>query len=378
MCAAIHAARSGAEVTIIEKNESLGKKLSMTGNGRCNLTNLDMREECYNTAARGRMKKWLAAFDADDVRCFFKSLGVVTVSEDGYIYPASGQARTVVDALENEIRRLGIKVIFKEQFKGIRAEDKAGPIEIATSGGKYAADACIIAVGSLSGPKSTLSTGDGYYICGKLGMNIKDTYPALVGFKCRNGEIMPSQGVRINAGISFTLGDEVIACETGEVQFTPEGISGIPVMQASRDIVKLVRDKKPICAVVDFFPGYSDEEFDALKKEMLALKDDRTLSEFLVGFSNSNITDVILKKMKLSPGMKMRNISGSMAECILDSYRSLKIFLDSDQGYQASQVTTGGISLGDISDDFSYVRDNRIFAGIVWLLKAKKRSPPGL
>jgi predicted Rossmann fold flavoprotein len=361
MCAAICAARSGAEVTIIEKNDSLGKKLSMTGNGRCNLTNLDMRQDCYNPASRGRMKKWLAAYDADDVRCFFKSLGVVTVSENGYIYPASGQARTVVDALENEIRRLGIEVIYKEQFKGISSETATGPMEVVTSGGKYTADACIIAVGSLSGPKSTLSTGDGYYICGKLGMNIKDTYPALVGFKCSSDEIMPSQGVRINAGISFTLGDEVLACERGEVQFTSEGISGIPVMQAAREVVKFVRDKKPVYAVVDLFPDYDDKAFDALKKEMLSLKNDRTISEFLVGFSNSNITDVILKRMKLSPGMKMKNVSDSMVECILDSYRSLKILLDSDQGYQASQVTTGGVSLGDISDDFSYVRDNRIF-----------------
>ena len=83
MCAAIYAARNGAKVTIIEKNTVLGKKLSMTGNGRCNMTNLDMREEYYNAAARGRMKEWLSTYGVEDVICFFKSLGVVVYIEYG-------------------------------------------------------------------------------------------------------------------------------------------------------------------------------------------------------------------------------------------------------------------------------------------------------
>ncbi len=361
MCAAIYAARNGAEVTIIEKNESLGKKLSMTGNGRCNITNLDMREECYNPAARGRMKDWLGTYGVEDVICFFKSLGVVLQSEDGYMYPISGQARTVVEALENEIRRLGIKVVYKEQFKGVTAGTSDGNYEVVTNKSRYEADAVIIAVGSYSGPKSTLSTGDGYYICGKLGMNIKDTHPALVGFKCSADEPMPSQGVRCNAHVSFTLGGEVIAGECGEVQITGDGISGIPVMQASREVVRLVEEGKPVFAVMDFFPDYDEEDFRALKKEMLRLAGDRTLEEFLVGFANSNVTDMILSRMKLSRTMKMKNISESMAECILDNYRSLRLSIDSSYGYQASQVTTGGVSLGDIGSDFSYVRDRGIF-----------------
>ncbi len=361
MCAAIHAARNGAKVTIIEKNESLGKKLSMTGNGRCNLTNLDMRAECFNPAAAARIKDWLTAFGPADTIEFFKSLGVVTQSEEGYIYPISGQAKTVVMALENEIKRIGIEVKFKEQFKGVENSGDGNSISVVTNLGRYEADVCIIAAGSLSGPKSTLSTGDGYYICKKLGMNVKDTHPALVGFKCGAEEVMPSQGVRCEAGISFVLGNEELAAEEGELQITAEGISGIPVMQASRNVIKLVEEGKPVLAVIDFFPDYDDERFAELKKDMMRLRDDRTLQEFLLGFSNSNVTEMILSRMKLSPGMKMRNISESMAECVLDSYRALKLALVDSFGYQASQVTTGGVSLGDIGDDLSFVADKRIF-----------------
>ncbi len=352
MCAAIYAARNGAKVTIIEKNSCLGKKLSMTGNGRCNLTNLDMREEYYNASARGRMKEWLSTYGVEDVISFFKSLGVVVKSEDGYIYPVSGQAMSVVNALVNEIKRLGIAVNFGEQVKGVMHLEN-GRVKLNSNKAEYEADAVILAMGALSGAKSTMSTGDGYYICKNIGMSVKDTYPALVGFKVADGEIMPSTGARAAAEVSFILGTEVIAKEYGEIQLSHDGISGIPVMQASRDVIRFIEEKKPIFAVIDFFPDYDESDFKALKSDMLRLKDERSLEEFLQGFANSGITEMVLGRMKLGRKMKMKNISVSMADCILDNYRNLKIAIDSSYGYQASQVTTGGISLGDIGSDFS-------------------------
>ena len=360
MCAAIYAARNGAKVSIIEKNDCLGKKLSMTGNGRCNLTNLNMREDFYNAAARSRMKNWLGTYGAEDVICFFKSLGVVVKSEDGYIYPVSGQAKTVVDALKNEIERLGIDVIYKEQLKSVNSLEN-GSLEIVTDKSRYEADRCIIAVGSLSGVKSTMSTGDGYYICKMLGMNIKDTFPALVGFKCEEGEYLPDKGVRCDARISFMLGNEVLTSEEGELQITSDGISGIPVMQASRDVIRFVEEKKPVYAVLDFFPDYDERDFDLLKKDMLRLKDDRTIEQFLLGVANQGVTDMILYRMKLSKTMKMKNISDSFAECILDSYKGLKLKIADSYGYQASQVTAGGVSIAEIGNDFSFNKNNNIY-----------------
>ncbi|MBE5825585.1 MAG: FAD-dependent oxidoreductase [Butyrivibrio sp.] len=401
MCAAIYAARNGADVTIIEKNNVLGKKLSMTGNGRCNLTNLDMREDCFNAAARTRMKSWLAAFGATEVIRFFRSLGVVVRNEDGYIYPASGQATTVVTALGNEIRRLGVEVVFEQQVKRIEvntgggisggadggngadygggadagndadygggADDGNGTgygghsYVVVTDKGRFYGDAVIMATGSLSGPKTTMSTGDGYYICRQLGMSIKDTFPALVGFKCERGDGLPAAGVRSMANVSFYLGTEELAREYGEVQITPEGISGIPVMQASRDIIRLVSEKKPVYAEVDFFPDHDEKAFEELKQDMMRFLDKRTLGEFLQGFGNSNINELVLSRMKLGKSMKMKNISPSMAECILDSYRKLRFSIIDCNGYQASQVTTGGVSLGDLGDHFAYVNDEGIY-----------------
>lgn len=359
LCAAVCAARNGCEVTLIEKNSVLGKKLSMTGNGRCNLTNLEMNCDCYNPAARGRMESWLSKFGSKETIDFFRSLGVVTMSEDGYIYPISGQATTVVSALENELNRLGAEIVFGSQLKKIERTGEG--LLVTTSAGSYACDKVIIATGSLSGAKTTMSTGDGYYICNKLGMNIKDTYPALVGFKAISEDIMPEAGVRCKARISFYLGEELLAREEGEVQLLNDGISGIPVMQASRAISKFVSEKKPVYALIDLFPDYSEESFEELVEEMLRLNDKRTISEFLYGFGNSNIADMILKRMKFSPSMKISNISESMRRNILEGYRKIKVNIAESNGYQQSQVTTGGISLGDIKDDFSFTKDEDIY-----------------
>ncbi len=354
MCAAIYAARNGADVTIIEKNTQLGKKLSMTGNGRCNLSNLNMSEKMYNLSAESRMKEWLSVYGVLDVINFFKSLGIVIKSEDGYLYPVSGQASTVVTAFENEIKRLGINVIYGEQVKAVQIDNG---YKLLTNKNSYNADKIILAMGSLSGAKSTMSTGDGYYICKNLGLNIKETYPALVGFKCFDDEIMPQSGVRCQAEITFLLGAEELAKEYGELQLTGSTISGIPVMQASSKVVRLLEEKKPIVASINFFPDYDEEDYLSLGKEMLRLRDGRTLNEFLNGYHNSNVNDMVIRKMKMGSTMKMKNISDSMVLSIFDTYRNYKIRLESSLGYQQSQVTSGGISLGDIRDDMT-IKDN--------------------
>ena len=344
-------------MTVIEKNTRLGKKLSVTGNGRCNLTNLDMRPECYNKAAQGRMKDWLSLYGPEETIRFFKSLGVIVKSEDGYIYPISGQASTVVDALVNELNRLKVNIITQSQIKAVKKAEKGNaPYILVTNNDKYEADCIIIATGALSGAKSTMSTGDGYYICKQLGMDFKDTYPALVGFKCENDGTMPEAGVRAETAISFWLGEELITSEVGELQISKDGISGIPVMQASRDIIKFITEKKPVVASADFFPKFDEKDFEALVSDMLKLRDDRTLEEFLLGFANSNINSMVIKRMKLSPYMHMKNISESMVRCILEKYRDIRFNLTDSYGYLQSQVTTGGMSLGDIGDDMSVKR----------------------
>lgn len=350
LCAAIAAARDGAKVTVIEKTDSCGKKLSMTGNGRCNLANLNVSPKDYNPSAQKRMADFLKRFGVKETTDFFTSLGLVIISEDGYLYPVSGQASTVVNVLCNECKRLGVEFIFNEQVKLITKMEN-GQFEVKTSSGHYSAHAVILAMGGLSGPKTTGSTGDGYYICEKLGMNKKDTYPALVSLNSDDETLPKESGVRALCNVSFFIGDEEICSEYGEIQITSKGISGIPVMQASALIAEHISKKRPVMASINFFPSYSDEEFDVLVNAMLELPGERRLFELLEGFCNSNINEMILKRMKISGNMKLRNVGESMIRCILYKYRDVRIDISGTGDYKKAQVTRGGISLGDLDDN---------------------------
>ncbi|WP_408071086.1 aminoacetone oxidase family FAD-binding enzyme [Butyrivibrio sp. JL13D10] len=349
LCAAIAAARDGAEVTVIEKTDSCGKKLSMTGNGRCNLTNLDMSADKYNEEARGRMDLWLKRFGVRQAMDFFASLGLVITNEDGYLYPISGQAATVVAVLFNECKRLGVTFCFNEQVKMVNKDDK-GTFIVKTNVNEYQGKAVILATGGLAGPKTTGSTGDGYYICEKHGMTKKETGPALVPLLSEDGTLPDNSGVRALANVGFYIGDELIASEYGEIQITSKGISGIPVMQASGVVAEHISKGRPVTAYINLFPGYNDDEFDSLVKAMMSLPGDRKLGELLEGFCNSNINEMILKRMKINKNMKLKNVGESMTSCILHKYRELKVDISGFADYKKAQVTKGGISLGDIDD----------------------------
>ena len=349
LCAAIAAARNGALVSVIEKTDSCGKKLSMTGNGRCNLANLDVSADDYNAEARNRMKDWLSEFGVDKVTEFFSSLGLVIVGEEGYLYPITGQATSVVSVLVNECHRLGVSFIFNEQVKRV-IKNENGSYVVKTDKNEYECSAVILATGGLAGPKTTGSTGDGYYICEQLGMTKKDTFPALVPLLSEDDTLPSESGVRALARITFMIGEGVIATEFGEVQITQKGISGIPVMQASGIIAQHLAKGRPITCSIDFFPSFSDAEFEALVHRLMDLSDDRKLGDLLEGFCNSHINEMILKRMKISSGMKIKNVGESMLSCILYKYRDVRINITETADYKKAQVTKGGISLGDLTD----------------------------
>lgn len=354
MCAAITAARKGAKVTLIEKNDIAGKKISMTGNGRCNITNEAMDASCYNSSARCRMAGWLKRFGTFDTIEFMKSLGVVTTSEEGYIYPISGQATTVQNALFDEVKRLGIKYQKSLQLKKIIPKEN-GDLLVKTSGDSFEAQKVIIATGALSGPKSTMSTGDGYYILKNLGMKITDTYPALVSLLSDDKDLPSEYGVRMMANVSI---EEISGLlEYGEVQLTSKGISGIPVLQLSGEVSRyFLRGVKSVTAVIDFFPLYSDEEFAKLKDDILATSVGKTYIQALDGICNHLIGKMILSRSSIIEDKMITKDDKQCLSMVIDKLRCVKINVIGTAGYLSSQVTGGGVCLDDISDDFEYTK----------------------
>ncbi|MCH4192568.1 MAG: aminoacetone oxidase family FAD-binding enzyme [Butyrivibrio sp.] len=356
MCAAICCARAGAMVTVIEKEDHAGKKLSMTGNGRCNLSNEEMQAEDYNVRAADRMQKWLGQFGTADTIAFFRSLGIVVRSEAGYLYPYSGQASSVVDVMQKEMERLGVELIFHTQIKEIIKNPEGKAYTVRTSGISYQADAVILATGGLAGPKVTASTGDGYYIAGKLGITSEKCYPALVQLLSRDDTLPQEAGVRMEAEITFRSEQQILTAEEGELQITAHGISGIPIMQASGKVAQCLAQGKAVTAEIDFFPGYDAKKFEEMIQDLLLLRKRGSIEEFLEGLCNIHVNQMILKRQKVSGTTPLQDIPEQKLKEILRSYRCICVEISGTGTYQQSQVTSGGICLDELTDELEAVK----------------------
>ncbi|WP_026508027.1 aminoacetone oxidase family FAD-binding enzyme [Butyrivibrio sp. MC2013] len=355
MAAAIMAARKGIDVTVIEKTEVAGKKLTMTGNGRCNLTNEDMSADCYNPAAREYMDKALHIFSWQDTVSFFESMGLITESEEGYLYPVSGQATTVRDIMLLELERLGVEIIYGQQVKEVLTCD-ASVTGVRTDKGRYPADHVILAMGGKAGPSSTKSTGDGYYIAGKAGLSVAETRPALTGLLTDELTFKGGAGVRSLANISLCFYDgegleRIAATEYGEVQLTDGRISGIPAMQLSRQAGELMGERP--FAEIDFLPAYTDETFEAMLGSVLAAAEGRTVTQLLSGVCNSHLAELICRICRIAPDMKVirGERSADQAAEAVRRLRKVRIAIKGLSDYDKAQVTTGGVELKDLSDD---------------------------
>ena len=261
MMAAIEAARAGAIVTLIEKNPQLGKKLAMTGNGRCNYTNLDMSDR-IGGKFRGFHPEFAApALDAlppEAVLDWFRAIGVEPRFRGSYVYPNSDQASAVVDALREELHRLSVKVHYNAEVKNIqRIEKDAGYFMIQCTDATVKADRVILAAGSKAAPK-TGSNGDGYFIARKLGHTIVPYVPALCGIRCAGDAFRALAGIRTEAALELSVDGCCVDREAGELQLVDYGISGIPVFQLSRYAAYALQEGKKAAVYINFLPGFTE------------------------------------------------------------------------------------------------------------------------
>ena len=286
MMAAIEAARAGAIVTLIEKNPQLGKKLAMTGNGRCNYTNLDMSDR-IGGKFRGFHPEFAApALDAlppEAVLNWFCAIGVEPRFRGSYVYPNSDQASAVVDALREELHRLSVKVHYNAEVKSVQRVDADTEVSTAKASvpGKAApaseirekrdagyfmiqctdavvkADRVILAAGSKAAPK-TGSNGDGYFIARKLGHTIVPYVPALCGIRCAGDAFRELAGIRTEAALELVIDGHSVDREAGELQLVDYGISGIPVFQLSRYAAYALQEGKKAAVYINFLPGFTE------------------------------------------------------------------------------------------------------------------------
>lgn len=291
LMAAVTAARAGANVTILEHQPTCGKKLLATGNGRCNLTNTQTYPDAYRSHEPKAVAEVLRRFNVEDTLAFFSGLGLYIRDKDGWIYPYSQQARTVLHLFLSEIGHLGVKIKTQVDIRKIVRTDRW---RLIADSGVYRADAVIIAAGSKA---SNLpgADGSGYALARSLGHRILPVLPALVPLVCEGDYFKQWAGLRMEAGVTLCLNGNDIKRETGEVQMTDYGVSGIPVFQLSRYAVEGIAEKKRAELSLDLVPGIGVRELEGLLRKKKARSPYKDWTEILMGIFPEKFCPVVIR-----------------------------------------------------------------------------------
>ncbi len=348
MMAAVTAAAEGARVILLEHKDRIGKKILSTGNGRCNFTNICQEPICYHSDQPEFPWKIVEKFGAQDIISFFLQLGIYSKNRNGYLYPNSDQASAVLDAFRMELERLQVEIRTGTECREIRPGKKG--FTVITNQGNIRADRVILAAGSKAAP-STGSDGSGYDLAKKLGHRILPVLPALVQIRCGENYFKSLAGVRANGSVSIWNGDRCIARDTGELQLTNYGISGIPVFQVSRYASRLLYRKKDVYAVLDFMPDFTQEQMTAFLRARAKTRPEKTAGVFLIGLFHRKLSDLWIKLAGISREKKAGDLTDGEIICLVRLIKSMKVTVTGTNSFEQAQVCCGGVDTAEVDPD---------------------------
>lgn len=362
LMAAIVAAREGATVTLIEQKDRVGKKILSTGNGRCNLTNSNMTKECFRGDDTSIVSNVLKQFDEKDTLRFFEELGVILKERQGYFYPISDQAGTILDVLRMEIENLKIETVLEQKVTQVEKKDHA--FYVKTSSSSYVGDAVILATGGCAAPILG-SDGSGYDLAKSFGHRLSPVVPALVQLVGKGDFFKQIAGVRTQAKVSLYVENYLAGCDTGELQLTDYGISGIPVFQISRFAAKGLYAKKKVIAEIDFLPTMNEKDFSTYFMERLRVHGWKTAESFLIGMFHKKIIQMLLKKANIPVSQVMQTIDKERLQVFLDLCKHFKLEIVGTKGFEQAQVCAGGILTKEVNPETleSIYEKNLYFTG---------------
>ena len=344
--AAINAKNKDNEVVILERNNTLLKKLLLTGNGRCNYFNETYSIDNYHSNNMDLVNDFISDKNITMSKEFFDNLGIVHKIKNGYYYPYSNQAVSIKDILANEVNRLGIKVIYDTYVEDIEKEDK---FIIKTNNEEYICDKLILSTGSFAYPK-TGSDGHGYSILEKLGHTIIKPVPALVQLNANSKYLKDWDGVRSDVYLELFEDGEYLTKEEGEIQFTNYGISGICTFNLSHFISRGLEENKKYVVKINFVP-FIKTLISPWLYEYANKNKEKDIYELLEGFLNKKLIPIILKESNIKSSKKYDELTKEEKVKLINSLRHFKVEITSTKGFDSSQVCNGGVSLDEINID---------------------------
>lgn len=361
MSAAIAAARNGAKVVVFERNDIAGKKLLLTGNGRCNFTNVDIHADYYSFEEGSLADEVLNSLSSRDICEYFSDLGVLSMERKGGMYPVTGQAGTIQTAFLQAMEQLRIEVIYNACIGEIVRDKEQFVVHMDNKFIYF--DAVILACGGKAAPK-TGSDGFGYRLARGFGHTVTRTYPVLVQLQSDAQGLKQIAGVRCYANVTALVNDSKVATDYGELQLTDYGLSGIPVFHLSRFLSKEIEEGMKCVVSVDFIPQVSKDAMDAfVMKRLIDLKG-YSLKDFITGLVHNKLADYFLKIRNLDAGYTVVPEDKEMVLELLNAMKDWRFNITGHKGFENAQVTKGGVVLDEIDGNMeSKLVKGLLFAG---------------
>ena len=373
MMACHAAAMCGHQVTLLEKNEKLGKKIYITGKGRCNLTNASDMEVLFANVMSNRKFLYSAfyTFDNNQVIDLFEMNGMATKTERGNrVFPVSDHSSDVISTMAKVLKNDNVEVKLNTTVQSlIIKENKACGVIV--NGKEISADNVILCTGGLSYP-STGSTGDGYEFAKKAGHRIVDCTPSLVPFNIREEWVKDLQGLSLkNSAVTIYDEKKKLYSDFGEMLFTHFGVSGPMILSASGNI-KAAEFAKPLKLVIDLKPAMTEDQLD---KRILRDFDENKNKQFRNSVSKllpSKLIPIIIDLSGIDPDKKVNEISKEERNHFVHLLKNLTMTINGLRGWNEAIITKGGINVKDVNPSTmeSKLVSNLFFAGEVLDLDA--------
>ena len=347
LVSAITAARNGIDVTILERNQSCGKKILVTGNGKCNYYNKDQNISHYHSTTPELIYNIINENNCQMVLDFFDKIGVIPKIKNGYYYPFSNQAVSILNALLNEINNLSVNIVCDTYVKEIIKNNNTFIIK--TNNKEYRCDKVVVASGSYAYYKNTEINS--YDLLKKLNHKIIKPLPALVQLKIDNPVTKKWTGVRVDSKLTLYEEGIKIKEETGELMLTSYGISGICAMQLSGYIARGIYNSKKEEIKINFVPSLADT-----KEQLITYLDNlsnklknRTVTNILDSILNYKLGNAIIHELHINENKKFNDLTYQEKEKLADKIVNYNITITQTNTFNEAQVASGGISLTDVN-----------------------------
>lgn len=350
MFAALGAAEAGHRVTILEQNEKLGKKIYITGKGRCNLTNACDTEEIFAHVPRNAKFLYSAIYTYDNFRVmdFFEANGMPVKTERGNrVFPISDHSSDVISTLQKALEKAGVEVLLHTKVTEILSKDgKITGVQL-KNGEKRTADAIILATGGKS-YSSTGSTGDGFVFAEQLGHKIEEPVPSLVPMTVLEDYCMQMQGLSLrNVQATIREGGKVIFEEFGEMLFTHFGVSG-PLMLSASSVVNDRLRKKNLSLNIDLKPALSEEQLDARILRDFEENKNRQFKNSVKGLLPAKMIPVVISLSGIDPEKKINGITKQERKKLVECIKAFPLTLTGLRGFNEAIITRGGVSVKQV------------------------------